>query len=237
MKVIGLLGGMGPESTVNYYSHIIKLYRERTGKDEYPSIVINSVCMTRMLGMVSRGELDELVDFLAAGVEKLIAAGAEICAICSNTPHLVFEALEKRVSLPLVSIVDAAATEAQRREAKRVLLIGTSFTMKNDFYSKSFGARGISLFVPEPQEQEIIHNTIFPELEEGIVIPEKKAVLLNICRKIMTENKLDGVILGCTELPLMIKPGDFDREIYDTVEIHIDALLKEAMGGTQANEN
>lgn len=229
MKTIGLLGGIGPESTINYYKNIISLYRDITKKDEYPNILINSIDMTKMLNLVANMQFEDLVTYLSCEIDKLILAGAEICAICSNTPHIVFDSLRLKFSIPIVSIVDATSKEAFQRNLKKVLLIGTSFTMKNDFYSKSFKKYNIETCVPDTNDQRVIHNIIFPELEAGIVIPQKKKKLIKTCKKIITNNKLDGIILGCTELPLMINSNDFNIEVLDTVEVHIKEIVHQAL--------
>ncbi len=225
MKTIGILGGMGPESTINYYGEIIKRFREITTKDEYPNIVINSIDMTKMLSYVASNNMEDLVSYLITELNKLVLAGADICAISSNTPHIVFNAIQKKLEIPLISIVESTAYRAKEKELKKILLIGTSFTMKNDFYSEIFCKHDISIVVPKESDQDIIHNIIFPELEQGIVIPEKKLQLKSICNEIISKGNIDSIILGCTELPLMIDSNDFDIEVLDTADIHIDELV------------
>jgi aspartate racemase len=225
MKIIGLLGGLGPESTVNYYKEIINRYRTKTGKDEYPHIIINSVNMTRIMEMVSNKEYKELIEYLELEIIKLITAGVDFCAICSNTPHIVFNEIKDRIIKPMISIVDSTAQKAKTLRLKKVLLLGTKFTMSNNFYNKCFQEYNIDVLVPEESEQDIIHNIIFPELEEGIVIPEKKEKLIKMCNKIIDENDIDGIILGCTELPLMINENDFEIKVLDTVDIHVEDIV------------
>ncbi len=229
MKIIGLLGGMGPESTISYYKNIIDLYRNISNKDEYPNILINSINMTKMLNFVENKQFDELTKYLSEELNKLTLMGADICAICSNTPHIVFESLVDKVSKPILSIVEATADNASQKNLKKVLLIGTSFTMKNNFYSERFEDKGIKIIVPNSDEQDIINNIIFPELEAGIVLPEKKRQLIGICSAIIKNNDLDGIILGCTELPLMISGDDFDIEVLNTVDIHVTKLVHMAL--------
>lgn len=226
MKKIGILGGMGPESTVDYYKMIIRDFRAGRDDNAYPQILINSIDMTEMLSYVASGEYDKLVNLLVEGICRLKDGGADFALMATNTPHVVFDRVEKKSPLPLISIVEATALKAEALNLKKLLLIGTGFTMKNTFYQQSVSPYGISLSVPSPENQEIIHNIIFPELEEGIVVPEKKIQMINICKNIIKTENIDGIILGCTELPLMIKNEDLDIEVLNTAQIHIEAAVK-----------
>ena len=232
MKKIGIIGGIGPESTVDYYRGIISLYRERSGDENYPAICINSVNMTEMLSYVSKGNLDALISLLLASLEELARAGAELAAIASNTPHIVFNEVSARSPLPLISIVESRCEKAESLGIRKALLIGTAFTMRSSFYRDCFSRHSIPMLVPSAEEQDRIHAIIFPELEEGIVIPEKKAALLGMCDRIIAQEQVDGVVLGCTELPLMVRDGDLDTAILNTTQIHIEALVTRLMQET-----
>ncbi len=232
MKKIGIIGGIGPESTVDYYRGIISLYRELSGDGNYPAICINSVNMTEMLSYVSNENYDALISLMLASLEELARAGAELAAIASNTPHIVFDEVSTRSPLPLVSIVEAAGEKAKSLGIRKALLVGTAFTMRSSFYRDCFSRHSIPLLVPSPEEQELIHGIIFPELEEGIVIPEKKAALLGICKRIIAQEQADCVVLGCTELPLMVRDGDLDITILNTSQIHVEAIVSRLMQGT-----
>jgi len=225
MKTIGIIGGIGPESTVDYYRGIITRYRDLTGDDNYPRILIDSINMTAMLALVSGRDYDALVAMLLDSIGALARAGAEIAAIASNTPHLVFDAVSARSPLPLVSIVEATAEKAKSLGIRKALLIGTAFTMASSFYRDCFTRYGIPVIVPDAPGQVAIHGIIFPELEEGIVVPEKKKRLLDICNRIIEGEGADGVILGCTELPLMVKDGDLAVCVLNTVRIHVEAIV------------
>lgn len=229
MKKIGIVGGIGPESTMDYYKSIISLYRQERGNGDYPSIVINSINMNEMLEYVSKENYEALVKQLIKSIEELKSAGADFAVIASNTPHVVFDRVSEKSSLPLISIVEAACSRAVMLKLKRVLLIGTAFTMKSSFYSDCFHKHSIELFVPDRKEQEQIHNIIFPELEDGIVVPEKKEIMLSICERIIIKEKIDGIVLGCTELPLMLKKEDFNIQVLNTTEIHVQAIVKELL--------
>lgn len=229
MKKVGIIGGIGPESTMDYYKSIISLYRKESGVSDYPEIVINSINMTEMLSYVSQENYNALINQLLNSINNLKAAGADFAVIASNTPHVVFDRVSDKSSLPLISIVEAACLRASMLGLKRVLLIGTAFTMKSHFYRSCFSKYLIELFVPEKEEQEQIHNIIFPELEDGIVVPEKKEIMMSICSRIIKKKKIDGIVLGCTELPLMLKNDDFDIEVLNTTEIHVHAVVEELM--------
>ena len=225
MEKVGIIGGIGPESTLDYYKDIIRGYRKKINKDEYPQILINSINMTKMLSFVKNKNYANLIDFLVTEIGYLRNAGADFAVIASNTPHVVFDEVNKLSSIPLVSIVEATAQKAVSLNLKKLLLIGTGFTMKSNFYQDCISKYSISVFVPSNKEQEIIHNIIFPELEEGIVIPEKKSQLINICNKIINKENVDGIILGCTELPLMIKDNDFKITVLNTTKNHVEVIV------------
>lgn len=227
MKKIGIIGGIGPESTIDYYRGIVKGFRERSGLDEYPKILINSINMTEMLALVANKNWNRLIALLSDAVWDLKKAGAEMAAIASNTPHAVFDRVQERVDLPLVSIVDAVCRSAQKNGYRNVLLFGTLFTMRSDFYPDGFEKMGIHTIVPEPFAQQIIQDTIFPELEEGIVLPEKKHALLELAEDLIREDNADALVLGCTEFPLMVMDHDVSVPVLNTTMIHIDAILDE----------
>jgi aspartate racemase len=225
MQQVGIVGGIGPESTVDYYKGIISQYRSLTGDDNYPPIVINSINMTEMLSYVASKEYDKLTALLVAAISGLKNAGADFAVIASNTPHVVFDQVKEKSSLPLLSIVEETYKKACLLNLKKLLLIGTAFTMKNTFYQKCFGENNISLILPSPEEQQETQRIIFYELEEGIVNPDSKKRLVKICTDIISQDRIDGIILGCTELPLMIKEDDFTIAVLNTTRIHVNAIV------------
>ena len=231
MKTLGILGGLGPESTVIYYREIIDRYRSLTGNDTYPHILINSVDMTRVIGLIADHAYEPLVQLLAGAIEHLATAGADVCAISSNTPHVVFDRVAARVNVPMVSIVSATAERARTSGLKRVLLIGTKFTMRNDFYARTFEKYGITCIVPDAAGQDTVHDIIFPELESGIVRADRKETMLRLCTALIERERLDGIILGCTELPLMLTEDDFDVAVLDTARIHLEKLVAGIVDG------
>ncbi|MCL1918473.1 MAG: amino acid racemase [Peptococcaceae bacterium] len=225
MKKAGIIGGIGPASTLDYYSGILNGYRAKTHDDNYPEIVINSINMTEMLSYVSRKNWDALVAMLLKAVKNLANAGADFAAIASNTPHIVFDKLQQHSPLPLISIVDATCRYARSNKCQKIVVIGTGFTMSSGLYSEALQKHNIAAIVPSAEEQSIIHNIIFPKLEEGIVVPEDKQRMLGIVNRLISEHHADALVLGCTELPLMIKEGDVSALILNTTQIHVEAIV------------
>jgi len=225
MKKIGIIGGIGPASTLDYYSGVVSGYRAKINDGNYPKIVINSVNMAEMLSYVSGKDWDNLVNMLLAAINELAAAGAEFAAVASNTPHIVFDRIKQRSPLPLISIVGATCEYAQSKSCKKVIVLGTRFTMSSGLYSEAFKKYDIAAIVPSEQEQAEIHGIIFPNLEDGIIVPEDKQRMLAIADKLIAEHNADALVLGCTELPLMIKDGDLNTLLLNTAQIHIDAIV------------
>jgi len=225
MKKNGIVGGIGPVSTLDYYSGIINGCRRKTSSGNYPGIVIDSINMTEMLSYILDKDWDTLVNLLLKSIKNLANAGAEMGAIASNTPHIVFDQVQKKSALPLISIVKETCKYAQRKKCKKVVVIGTRFTMSSGLYSKAFQKYDIDAVVPSENEQAEIHGIIFPKLEDGIVVPEDKQKMLALVTRLLVEHNADGLILGCTELPLMIKENDLDTLIMNTTQIHIDAIV------------
>ena len=226
MKKIGILGGMGPESTVEYYKRIIYGYRKITNDENYPQLFINSINMTEMLGYVANNDIKKLINLLIDGINKLEIIGADYIAIASNTPHVVIDEVKQKISTPIISIVEETCKCIKNNNLKKILLTGTLFTMKNNFYKKSLEKHEIECIVPEDSEKMIIQNIIFPKLENGIIDENDRFIFKEICDKIIKKRNIDGIILGCTELPLMISEHDFGISVLDTMEIHIKSILE-----------
>jgi len=226
MNNIGIIGGIGPTSTVVYYNRLIDGYREIKKDENYPQLFINSINMTEMLNYVSKNDYEKLINLLANEIQKLKIVGVDYVAIASNTPHCVINELIGKTSVPIINIVEETCQYVKNKNLKKVLLTGTMFTMQRDFYRKSFEKYDIECIVPNDDEKKIIHNIIFPNLENGIVIEKDKILFKDLCKKIILKNGIDGIILGCTELPLLVNEKDFDICVLDTMEIHIKSILK-----------
>ena len=225
-KIPGIIGGVGPASTLDYYTGIVNGYREKCKDDSYPNIIIKSVDMTKMISFLEKKDYDGLVLFLNEHIQNLKNAGANFAAIASNTPHIVFEQLKTISPLPLVSIIEETCLFALKNDYKNVLILGTKFIMQSSLYSAAFKKHKIKSVCPNDKEIEIVHSIIFPKLEEGIVVKEDKEKMILLANKICYEQNVDAVVLGCTEIPLMIKPGDLNCPIINTTHVHINAILK-----------
>ena len=230
MKTIGMLGGLGPESTADYYKRIIEEYRRRTGDNTYPHILINSLNMTAVLALVAAKDWDALTECLAGGIRALANAGADFGFIASNTPHVVFGRVQALSPIPLISIVEAAAREAEKLGLKKAGLLGTAFTMESSFYQDAFAARGIDTVTPNETERQYIHQKLMDEIELGIFLDDTREGLLRIAGRMVAEDSVDGIILGCTELPLIITQGEaFGVPFLNTAEIHVGRIVEESV--------
>ncbi|MCM3741209.1 amino acid racemase [Oceanobacillus luteolus] len=227
MKKLGMVGGLGPESTVEYYQSIITQYQEKMGsKEVLPELFINSINMYRVFEFISKDDLQGLANYLVEAIETLEKVGADFAVISANTPHIVFDEVNQRVSIPVYSIVEETVREAEKQGLKKVGLIGTKFTMENDFFKKPFEDRGKEVVVPTEKEQQYIHEKIVAELENGIVNEETKEHYLAIIEDMVKRDGIDGVILGCTELPMIIKEDDLELPQLNTTQIHIDRIIE-----------
>jgi aspartate racemase len=226
MKIAGLIGGIGPESTVSYYQQMINGFRSVRQDNSYPDINIVSIDMTRMLSLVEKRDFDSLVAMLRLSIEKLARAGSDFVAITSNTPHIVFDRVRDASPLELISIVDATCEFIKSEGYRKPLLTGTLFTMKENFYGTAAREHGFDIQLPNEKDIESIHDVIFPELEEGLVIPEKKAKYIDIVTRYIRELNIDSVILGCTELPLMVSASDLPVPVIDTCSVHVSKILE-----------
>jgi len=225
MKTIGMIGGLGPESTVDYYKRIIEEYRKITDNGTYPKILINSVDMTAVLKMTADKNLSGLADLLADSINALYKAGADFGFISANTPHIVFDEVQKLSPIPLISIVEETCKAAQKHGLKNVGLMGTLFTMKSSFYQKVFNAHNISVAVPFEIEQQYIHQKLMDEIELGHFFSSTRAGLLDIAKRMINENRVDGIVLGCTELPLIITKDEFGVPFLNTTQIHVESIV------------
>ncbi len=230
MKTLGIVGGLGPESTVDYYQRIIALYRERQPDGSYPQFIIISVDLKKGLDFMDASDLAGMAAYLLEEIRKLARAGADFGLIAANTPHIVFEDVAPKSPIPLISIVEATCTAAKAQKLKRLALFGTRYTMQATFYPKVFSREGIELLVPDPQDQDYIHDKYLNELVPGKFWPETRAGLLAIVDRMKAESDVDGVILAGTELPLILH-GETHNGIplLDTTKIHVEAAVAEML--------
>lgn len=230
MKTLGIIGGIGPESTIEYYRSIITSYRAQKQDGSYPSLIINSIDLKKMLDLIEADELAMVADYLAREVQKLARAGADFGLLAAGTPHIVFNDVLSRSSIPLLSIVEATCGVAGSMSLKKVGLFATRFTMQGQFYADVFSKRGISIVVPDEEEQEYIHEKYFSELVKSTVLPETRKRLLTIVDRLKEREAIQGLILGGTELSLILKDGMSQAVPFlDTTQIHAHAAVQELL--------
>jgi len=229
MKTLGLIGGTGPESTVDYYRLLIAQYREKAGGNS-PLVIINSVNLKQMIDWMGANELGKVTDYLVEAFGKLEKAGADFGALTANTPHIVFDELKQRCSLPLISIVEATCERAEALGFKTVGLFGTRYTMQAPFYPAVFSRTNVKLVMPNAQEQEFIHDKYFNELLKDVFLPETRDAVLAIADEMKARDGIEGLILGGTELPLILRREEHNGiHFLDTTRIHVDRLIKELL--------
>ena len=244
MKTVGIIGGIGPESTIEYYRFIIEGYRERqsgTGilpvdshaqdarATSYPSIIINSVDLNRLIGWINAGELGPFTDYLVAGVEQLANAGADFAVLAANTPHIVFDQIRERSRLPLISIAEATCAKALESGLQRLGLLGTRFTMEAKFYPEVFARAGLTIITPNETERTFVNEKYFGELLKNVFLPETRDQLLAIIHQIKQRDGIDGLILGGTELPLILRGAESELPFLDTTRIHVAQIVDELL--------
>jgi aspartate racemase len=226
MRTAGIIGGLGPESTIDYYRSIIARYRARKPGAGYPHIILNSLDVDHGLAVLNADRLGELADYIAAGVAALARAGADFALIAANTPHLVFAEVQARSALPLLSIVRATADHAKSRGLKKLGPFGTGFTMRASFYPDEFERAGMVLVTPTEPEKELIHQKYIGELLNNQFLPESRTQILSIVQRMRNEDGIEALVLAGTELPLLLResppPG---MELLDTTMIHVEAIV------------
>jgi aspartate racemase len=230
MKTLGIIGGLGPESTIDYYQRIIALYRERTGDGHYPEFIVVSVDLRKGLDFMDANNLSGMGDYLLEAIGRLARAGADFGIISANTPHIVFDDVAPKSPIPLISIVEATCAAAKAQDLKRFALFGTRYTMQANFYAKIFAREGLELFVPDRRDQDYIHEKYFRELVPGKFLPETRAGLLAIVDRMKATSEIDGVILAGTELPLILRDAHHNGiPLLDTSKIHVEAAVAEML--------
>jgi aspartate racemase len=230
MRTAGMIGGLGPESTIDYYRSIIARVRAREPNAGYPHVIINSLDVDKGIAMLDTGRLDDLTDYLALGVESLARAGADFAFIAANTPHLVFDKVESRSAIPLLSIVRATCDYTKALALKKVGLLGTGFTMRARFYPEEFQRAGIALVPPKESERDFIHRKYIGELLKNQFLPETRTEILNITQRMKREDGIEAVVLAGTELPLLLRDsGSPGIEFLDTTVIHVEAIVDELL--------
>jgi aspartate racemase len=229
MKTIGIIGGVGPESTVDYYKSIINACRAGNSLAA-PEIIIYSINIDEVLSLVASQQWSNLIYLLTQKIKALHRAGADFAAISANTPHIVFDDVKEKSPIPLVSIVTATLEKTKALGLKKVGLLGTKFTMEANFFAPPFAAEGISVVVPSVEDQDYIHHKLMTEIELGIFTEETRQGLVAVVERIKQAEQIEGIILGCTELPLIMREDDCGIPSLNTTAIHVDAIVNYAKG-------
>lgn len=226
MRSAGIIGGIGPESTIDYYRLILSRYRERRPDGTAPSILINSVDIQQIIDAMTAGDFPRVTEYVLPELARLAAAGASFGALAANTPHVVFDDLAARCSLPLISIVEETCRAAKSNGFKNVGLFGTRFTMEGSFYPAVFSREGIRISVPPPQERAYIHDKYMGELVPGQFLAETRESFVAIARRLSESAGIEGLVLGGTELPLLLRDGSVAGvPVLDTAQIHVEAIV------------
>ena len=228
MKRIGILGGTSAESTVSYYTRITREYTRRFGDFSYPEILIYSVSFQQIVDWQSQGNWEAIAAKMADAFQVLAAAGADIGLIAANTLHRVYDVVADRSPIPLLHIVDALAAAIQAVDCSTVGLLGTRYTMKESFYTDRLSLHNIATLVPTNEQQEEIHRVIHEELARRILRPISHAYYLRVIDS-LAKRGAEGIILGCTEIPLLVREKDHVLPLFDTATIHADAALEAAL--------
>ena len=226
VTIVGIIGGVGPESTIDYYRLLVEGWQERQGRDSYPLVIINSIDLQRMIRFFNAGDFAAVIEYLSAEVQRLADAGAAFGAISANTPHAVFDEVQARSRIPLLSIVRAAADFAKTRGLRRLLLLGTRFTMSGGFYQEVFSAEGMELVTPDADAQEFVHDKYMNELVKGEFAAATRDRFAELIARLRDERQVEGVILAGTELPLLLRDADLGLPALDTTRVHVDAIIE-----------
>ncbi|WP_330655548.1 amino acid racemase [Alkaliphilus sp. B6464] len=225
-KKIGILGGISHESTIKYYELILKKYYELKGDYYYPEIIIYSLDFQKFTDFEDNGDKEGYIKYIMEGIYSLENSGADFIIMSANSPHSVYDEVKNLTKLPMISIVEAVGEKAKKKGLKKILLLGIKYTMENGFYENYLNQFGIDVIVPSEDERVLINDIIFDELAIDIFRDNSKEKLINIIKKYDVE----GVILGCTELPLIISEADLEIEVLNTVELHVNKILRYSLG-------
>lgn len=233
MKTIGLLGGMSWESTALYYQQINKMVHGKLGKLHSAKVIINSVDFEEIAALQAKGLWQEAGVYLAEQALNLEKAGAECILVCTNTMHKIAPQIEDAITVPFIHIADATAKEILSQNIGKVALLGTAFTMEQDFYKARLRDHGVEVIIPNEADRKIVHSIIYEELCLGVINPDSQQQYITIVEKLIAEGA-QGVILGCTEICMLIGELKFSVPLFDTTTIH----AKEAVSfSLNENEN
>jgi aspartate racemase len=234
--IIGIIGGIAPPSTIDYYRLLVEGWQRRKPDGTQPLIVINSIELQKGLELVaaaSKGDTEPFIAFMLEEVDRLANAGATFAFFAANTPHIVFDDIAARSPIPLISIAAATAASVAAQRHRRVGLLGTRFTMESGFYDRALQPHGIDVVVPEEPDRSWVHEHYLGELTKNIFRAETRAGFIGVIDRLRERSGMDGLIYGGTELPLLMRDAPpIGVPTYDTTQIHVDAVLNRALATT-----
>ncbi|MDO6744097.1 aspartate/glutamate racemase family protein [Tenacibaculum soleae] len=225
MKIIGLIGGITPESTIMYYKVLNNLAKKTFGDTHSAKVLINAVDFGEIAKLQSQGNWTILGAIMANAAKNLQAGGAHCILICANTMHITIDEVQQAVNIPVIHIANATGELILEKKLKKVGLLGTKYTMEKTFYTNVLKSMGVEVIIPNKEDRTIIHDIIYNELAKGVLNETSKKVYLTIIDK-LSKAGAEGIILGCTEIPLLIKQNDVDLPIFDTTTIHATKAFK-----------
>ena len=226
MRRLGIIGGIAPPSTIDYYRQLTTRYEQRSPDGSYPQIILNSIDGRRFFVVLEAGDRPTMIEVLLAELDRLARASADIAIFASNTPHLVFDDVAASSPLPLISIVEEVAKVAAAAGYQRVGLLGARFTMEAAFYPRVFERHGIEVVVPTPSDRAYVHERYFAELVEGRFLEETRAGVIDVVARLVAAEEIESVILGGTELPLLLRDAEAAVPMLDVTSIHVDAVIE-----------
>ncbi|WP_019144810.1 aspartate/glutamate racemase family protein [Aeromicrobium massiliense] len=228
MRTIGMLGGMSWESTAEYYRLANTLVRERLGGVHSARVVLDSLDFADVELLQSEGRWDDAGRLLAERARAVVAAGAELVVLCTNTMHLVIDRVEQAVDVPVLHIADATAARVRAAGLDHVGLLGTAFTMEQDFYRGRMAGHGLDVLVPDTDDRALVHRVIYEELVRGVVSESSRAEYRAVIERLV-ERGAQGVVLGCTEVELLVSESDSPVPVFPTTRIHVEAAVDRAL--------
>ena len=229
MKTIGLIGGTSWYSTVDYYRSINETVNKRLGSNTSAKILLYSVNFEEIVTLTKQDNWAGIENILSTAAKKLEIAGADCMLLCANTMHIVASQVQAAIGVPLLHVAEVVAGALNRQQIKTVLLLGTRYTMQGDFYTYCFQEHGIKIVIPNKAERELINDSIYNELGKGILLEQTKKMYLDVIEKNIIEEGIEGVILGCTEIPLLIKQVDCTIPVFDSTLLHATAAVDFAL--------
>ncbi|MBO9659437.1 MAG: aspartate/glutamate racemase family protein [Chitinophagaceae bacterium] len=229
MKTIGLIGGITWLSSVEYYRILNTLVNEELGGVSSAKLILHSVDFAEIKSLTEAGRWDAILDLMSDAAQKLEAAGAECILLGANTMHKLADDIQRSIKIPLLHIADETGKQIKNDGLQTVALLGTRYTMQLPFYSEKLAAHGITTIIPDQEDIDYINNAIYTEMGKGVFLPETKEKFLDVINQLAARGA-QGVILGCTEIPLLLQQKDAAIKLYDTTLIHSRAAVRFALG-------